>query len=86
MADFRAEDLRIERKGDGTALTQADRAVEEMARAKVAARRAALGRSWRGDGRRRGGIGERFGASADDHRSDLTERKSFRGGFDVLAR
>jgi len=28
---------RVERKGDGTAVTQADRAVEEMARAKVAA-------------------------------------------------
>ena len=34
---FRADTLRIDRKGDGTAVTQADRAVEEMARAKVAA-------------------------------------------------
>src|SRR6266702_8815646 len=34
---FRAIELRVERKGDGTAVTQADRAVEEMARAKVAA-------------------------------------------------
>src|SRR5713101_9726454 len=34
---FRADELRIERKDDGTAVTQADRAVEEMARAKVAA-------------------------------------------------
>src|SRR5258707_9141818 len=34
---FRAEELRVDRKGDGTAGTQADRAVEEMARAKVAA-------------------------------------------------
>src|SRR5882762_10570487 len=34
---FRADELRVDRKGDGTAVTQADRAVEEMARAKVAA-------------------------------------------------
>src|SRR6267143_741755 len=37
MRYFRADELRVERKGDGTAVTQADRAVEEMARAKVAA-------------------------------------------------
>src|SRR3989441_435836 len=37
MRYFRTGDLRIDRKGDGTAVTQADRAVEEMARAKVAA-------------------------------------------------
>ena len=37
MRYFRAEELRVERKGDGSAVTQADRAVEEMARAKVAA-------------------------------------------------
>ena len=37
MRYFRAEELRIDRKGDGTAITQADRAVEEMARAKVTA-------------------------------------------------
>src|SRR5204862_8194021 len=36
MRYFRAEELRTERKGDGTAVTQADRAVEEMAHAKVA--------------------------------------------------
>src|SRR5438309_10007756 len=34
---FRTIELRVERKKDGTAVTQADRAVEEMARAKVAA-------------------------------------------------
>src|SRR5260370_33770597 len=34
---FRADELRVDRKGDGTAVTQADHAVEEMARAKVAA-------------------------------------------------
>src|SRR6266850_569041 len=34
---FRAIELRVERKKDGTAVTQADRAVEEMARARVAA-------------------------------------------------
>src|SRR5437879_11911885 len=34
---FRAIELRVERKKDGTAVTQADRAVEEMARAKVTA-------------------------------------------------
>src|SRR5713226_950824 len=39
---FRAEELRVDRKGDGTAVTQADRAVEEMARAKVAASGLAL--------------------------------------------
>ena len=37
MRYFRADGMRVERKGDGTAVTQADRAVEEMARAKVAA-------------------------------------------------
>lgn len=37
MRYFRADGLRVERKGDGTAITQADRAVEEMARAKVKA-------------------------------------------------
>ena len=37
MRYFRNEELRVDRKGDGTAVTQADRAVEEMARAKVAA-------------------------------------------------
>src|SRR5260370_19452576 len=42
MKYFRAEELRIDRKGDGTAVTQADRGVEEMARAKVAASRLAL--------------------------------------------
>jgi histidinol-phosphatase len=36
MRYFRTGDLRIDRKGDGTAVTQADRGVEEMARAKVA--------------------------------------------------
>jgi histidinol-phosphatase len=36
MRYFRAHELRVERKGDGSAVTQADRAVEEMARAKVA--------------------------------------------------
>jgi len=33
---FRAQELRVERKKDGTAVTQADRAVEEMARKRVA--------------------------------------------------
>ena len=42
MRYFRAGDLRIDRKGDGTAVTQADRTVEEMARAKVAASGLAL--------------------------------------------
>src|ERR1700758_5377602 len=37
MKYFRADGMRVERKGDGTAVTQADRAVEEMARARVAA-------------------------------------------------
>jgi histidinol-phosphatase len=34
---FRAVELRVERKKDGTAVTQADREVEKMARARVAA-------------------------------------------------
>jgi histidinol-phosphatase len=34
---YRAVELRVERKKDGTAVTQADRAVEEMARARVTA-------------------------------------------------
>jgi fructose-1,6-bisphosphatase/inositol monophosphatase family enzyme len=37
MRFFRADEIRIERKDDGSAVTQADRGVEEMARAKVAA-------------------------------------------------
>jgi len=37
MRYFRTDDMRVERKRDGTAVTQADRAVEEMARARVAA-------------------------------------------------
>ena len=37
MKYFRAEGMRVDRKGDGTAVTQADRGVEEMARTKVAA-------------------------------------------------
>src|SRR5258705_14018227 len=43
MRYFRADELRVDRKGDGTAVTQADRAVEEMARAKVAASGVPLG-------------------------------------------
>jgi histidinol-phosphatase len=42
MKYFRADGMKVERKGDGTAVTQADRAVEEMARAKVAASGLAL--------------------------------------------
>jgi histidinol-phosphatase len=42
MRYFRAAEMRIERKSDGTTVTQADRAVEEMARAKVAASGIAL--------------------------------------------
>jgi histidinol-phosphatase len=34
---FRTSDVRVDRKGDGSPVTQADRAVEEMARAKVTA-------------------------------------------------
>ena len=34
---FRSDEMRVDRKEDGSAVTQADRAVEEMARAKVAA-------------------------------------------------
>src|SRR6202162_6607071 len=42
MRYFRADAMRVERKGDGTAVTQADRAVEEMSRAKVTASGLAL--------------------------------------------
>lgn len=42
MKYFRADSMRVERKGDGTAVTPADRAIEEMARAKVAASGLAL--------------------------------------------
>jgi histidinol-phosphatase len=42
MKYFRGNEMRVERKRDGTAVTQADRAVEEMARAKVAASGLAL--------------------------------------------
>lgn len=42
MKYFRADGMRVERKDDGTAVTQADRAIEEMARAKVAASGLAL--------------------------------------------
>lgn len=37
MRYFRADEMRIEKKEDGSAVTQADRGVEEMARKKVAA-------------------------------------------------
>jgi histidinol-phosphatase len=37
MRYFRAVEMRVERKSDGTAVTQADREVEEMARATGAA-------------------------------------------------
>lgn len=37
MRYFRADHMRVERKSDGTAVTQADHAVEEMARARVLA-------------------------------------------------
>lgn len=37
MKFFRSGDMRVDRKDDGSAVTQADRGVEEMARAKVAA-------------------------------------------------
>ena len=42
MRYFRAEQLRIERKGDGTKVTEADRTIEEMAREKVSASGLAL--------------------------------------------
>src|SRR6267378_7378920 len=42
MRYCRAAEMRVERKSDGTAVTQADREVEEMARAKVAASGIAL--------------------------------------------
>ncbi len=42
MRYFRAAEMRVDRTGDGTAVTQADRAVEEMARERVAAAGIAL--------------------------------------------
>jgi histidinol-phosphatase len=50
---FRANELRIDRKPDGTVVTQADRAIEEMARSKVAESGLALdvlGEEMGGDG------------------------------------
>jgi fructose-1,6-bisphosphatase/inositol monophosphatase family enzyme len=44
---FRALELQVERKKDGTAVTQADHEVEEMARARVAATFSA--RRWAAD-------------------------------------
>ena len=42
MKYFRLDGMQVGRKGDGTAITEADRAVEKMARAKVAASKLAL--------------------------------------------
>src|SRR5258708_40297337 len=42
MKYFRADGMRVERQGDGTPVTLADRAVEEMARATVKASGLAL--------------------------------------------
>jgi histidinol-phosphatase len=42
MRYFRAVEMRVDRKGDGSAVTQADRSIEEMARAQVAASGLAL--------------------------------------------
>jgi histidinol-phosphatase len=42
MRHFRTDGLRVEKKGDGTAVTEVDRAVEELARGKVAASGLAL--------------------------------------------
>jgi histidinol-phosphatase len=42
MKHFRGDGMRVERKGDGTPVTLADRAVEEMARARVKASGLAL--------------------------------------------
>jgi len=38
MQYFRTAEMRVERKQDGTAVTQADKAVEAMARARVGCR------------------------------------------------
>src|SRR5215467_9913427 len=53
MRFFREDSLRIDRKLDGTIVTQADRSIEEMARAKVVASGLALdvlGEEMGGDG------------------------------------
>jgi histidinol-phosphatase len=42
MRFFRSLEIRVDKKEDGSAVTQADRGVEEMARAKVAASRLAM--------------------------------------------
>src|SRR5260370_28521946 len=55
MRYFRADELRVDRKGDGSAVTQADRGVAEMARAKMAASgqgRDVLGQEMGGGGSR----------------------------------
>src|SRR5260370_13863851 len=48
MKYFHADEMRVERKGDGTVVTQADRAVDERARAKGA--RDGLARAVLGEG------------------------------------
>src|SRR5712672_3744546 len=76
---FRAVELRVERKKDGTAVTQADRAVEKMARARVAA-----------SGLDLDVLGEEMGGDAAEPRpgarprmilTRLTARRNFRAGF-----
>lgn len=64
MQYFRADGLRVERKHDGTAVTQADRSIEQMARAKVAA----SGLDLAVFGEELGEIGENGSQSADTAR------------------
>ena len=62
MRFFRTAELRVDRKGDGTLVTQVDRGIEEMARAKVAASGAAidvLGEEMGGQGKESANTSER---------------------------
>ena len=92
MRAFRADDLHVERKGDGTALTQADGAIEAMARAKVAASGVALdvfGEEM-GTGRKRKSVGPSAAVARPDappdHRSRSTAPRNFLVAFPPSAR
>jgi histidinol-phosphatase len=62
MRFFRTTELRVDRKGDGTLVTQVDRGIEEMARAKVVASALAidvLGEEMGGQGKESANTSER---------------------------
>src|SRR5207249_9344866 len=78
---FRTAGLHVERKSDGTAVTPADRAVEEMARDKVAKSRLALdvlGEEM--GGANQGRPGPVCSSRSEEHTSELQSR------FDLVCR